>query len=98
MKVFSAPALAWIDQAAAGALGGVDVAGLLLQGNSQISLLTGYLLQFGEGMQLKVEVPADRDQLRGDNSPGAVVGGNDLRHGAAAAGARFTFQANPILG
>ena len=71
-------------------LGGVDVAGLFLQGNREITLLTGYLRQFGEGMQLNVGVPADLDQLRGDNSHGAVVGGKglvDLRHGAADAGA-----------
>ena len=50
------------------------------------------LSQFGEGVDLDVAVPADLDQLGGDNSHGAVVAGKglvDLGHGAADGRALF---------
>jgi hypothetical protein len=60
--------------------------GLLGQGDVEITGLAANFLQFGEGVDFDVGVPADLDQLGGDNSHGAVVGGKglvDLGHVAA---------------
>jgi hypothetical protein len=86
--------------AAAGALGGIDIAGFLFQGGGEIPGFAGDILQFGKREQLDVGVPADLDQLGGDNSHGAVIGGKglvDLRHGAAD-GRALLHQVNKIPG
>ena len=49
--------------AAACALGRVHMAGLLQKLHSEVSLLTGNLLNFRKGKYLDVEMPADLDQL-----------------------------------
>jgi hypothetical protein len=49
--------------AASRALGGIDIAGFLFQGGGKIPWLAGNILQFGQGKELDVRVPADLDQL-----------------------------------
>ena len=78
--------------AATRALGGVHIAGLLQKLHREISRLTGDLLNFGKGQNLDVEMPADLDQLGGDDSHRAVVCGEglvELRHHSAYRGGFF---------
>jgi len=49
--------------AASRAFVGIDIAGFLFQGSREIPGLALNILQFGEGEELNVGVPADLDQL-----------------------------------
>jgi hypothetical protein len=65
---------------------------LLFNENFKISRLAGNVPDVGQSMEFDVGVPADLDQLGGDNSHGAVVSGKglvNLRHGPADGGAFF---------
>jgi len=71
---------------AAGAGLGFHIAGPAAQGGGEAPRIAVNALQFRQGKDFDVGVPADLDQLGTDNSHGAVVGGEglvDLRHGAA---------------
>ena len=71
---------------AGGALGGIDIARLPVYRGLEISRLSRDFLDFAEGVDFDVGVPADLDQLGGDNSHGTIIGGKrlvDLGHGAA---------------
>jgi len=51
--------------------------------NVKVSLFAVNSRDFGESEQFDIDVPADLDQLGGDNSHGAVIGGEclvQLRH------------------
>jgi hypothetical protein len=85
---------------ATGALGGINVAGFLFQGGREIAGLARNFFQFSKGEKLDVGVPADLDQLGGNNSHGTVIGGKglvDLGHGTADGGAFFN-EMNIIAG
>ena len=59
---------------------------LLKELHLEVSRFTGNFLNFRKGQKLDVEMPADLDQLGGDNSHRAVVGGEglvELRHDPA---------------
>jgi hypothetical protein len=61
----------------------VHIAGVLEYAHLKISFFTVNGSDFGEGKQFDIDVPADLDQLGGDNSHGAVIGGEclvQLRH------------------
>ena len=78
--------------AAAGTFGRVHIAGLLQELYCEVSRLAGNFLNFRKGQKLDVEMPADLDQLGGDNSHRAVVGGEglvELRHHSADGGGFF---------
>ena len=82
------------------ALGVIDVAGFLLQGGREMTRFPGNVFKFGQGKKLDIRVPADLDQLGGDNSHGTIIGGKgfvDLRHGAAD-GRAFFHQVDEIAG
>jgi hypothetical protein len=64
--------------AAAGAFGWVDVAWFLREFYCKVSGITRNFLNFGQGQQFDVKVPADLDQLGGDDSHGTIVGGEGL--------------------
>jgi hypothetical protein len=51
---------------------------LAFQADVEIAGLAGNFLQFGEGVNIDVAVPADLDQLGGNDSHGAVIGGEGL--------------------
>ena len=63
---------------AAGALGLIDIAGLLLEGDPEVPRLSRNLRHIGEGMDLDVQMPAAFHQLGGNNAHGTVVGGEGL--------------------
>jgi len=70
-------------QAAGNAFVRVHIAGVLEDAHLKISFFAVNGCDFGEGEQFDVDVPADLDQLGGDNSHGAVIGGEclvQLRH------------------
>ena len=78
--------------AAAGALGRVHITRFFAQGDLEVARLTAHLLDFGEGVDLDVEMPPALHQLGGDDAHGAVVGGKglvQLRHDAADGGLGF---------
>ena len=79
--------------AAAGAFGGVDVAGLLLHGYREVPRFAGNGLHFGQGVDLDVQVPAAFHQLGGNDAHGAVIGGEGLvQLGHDAADGRLLFH------
>jgi hypothetical protein len=56
----------------------IDISRTFVQGDLKISGFAGYLLNLGYGVKLYVNVPADLDQFRRDNSHGTVIGGKGL--------------------
>jgi hypothetical protein len=61
-----------------GAFVQVDVTRLLSDSSLEPSHITGYVLHLGEGKQFDIQMPADLDQFRRDNSHGAIIGGKGL--------------------
>jgi hypothetical protein len=58
----------------------------------EVSRFTAHVCDFRKGQKFDVEMPADLDQFRRDNSHGAVIGGEGLvqsRHGPADGGSLF---------
>ena len=79
-------------QATGNTLFGFNVAGPLLQLNLKAPWLPAETGNFRQGVKLDVVMPADLDQLGGQNSHGAIVGGKgliQLRHGPADGGLLF---------
>ncbi len=64
--------------AAGGAFGRVDKTGALIDGNTEIAFGSLDLLDFCARDQIYIQMPAELDQFRGDNSHGTVVGGKRL--------------------
>jgi len=63
----------------------VNIAGLFPHSDLEAAHLPGYALQLCQGKKFYVEMPADLDQFRRDDSHGAVIGGKglvQLCHGA----------------
>jgi hypothetical protein len=58
---------------AGNALVHVHVSRMLCQGDFKIALFAGYGVYLRQGVQLNIDVPADLDQFRRDNSHGTVV-------------------------
>jgi hypothetical protein len=86
--------------AAGDALVDIDVTGRFSNGNGEIALFTGNGGDFGEGEQFNVEMPADLDQFRGNDSHGAVVCGEglvELRH-RPTDGRRFFDKIDEVTG
>jgi hypothetical protein len=70
----------------------VHEAGMLDHLHREISRFTAHVYDFRKGQEFDVEMPADLDQFGGDNSHGAVIGGECLvqcRHGPADGGSLF---------
>ena len=64
----------------------VHIPGMLNNSYRKITLLTRNISQFRKGEQLNIDMPADLDQFRSENSHGTVVGGKglvQLGHGTA---------------
>ncbi len=75
--------------AAAGALCGVYIAGLLGDEGFEVPFRSFNFINFSACDQIDVEMPADLDQYGGDDSHGAVIGGErfvQLRHDTADGG------------
>jgi hypothetical protein len=78
----------------------VNVPGFFLNLNFQISLFPFNTFYGGAGMDLNIDMPADLDQFRRNNSHGTVIGGKcliQLRHGPAD-GRAFFHQVNVVAG
>ena len=56
----------------------VHIPGMLNNGYRKIALFTRNFSQFRKGEQFNVDMPADLDQFRSENSHGTVVGGKGL--------------------
>ncbi|VBB42355.1 hypothetical protein TRIP_B200495 [uncultured Desulfatiglans sp.] len=78
----------------------IDVSGGLVQGDGEGTLLTRNIHDFSAGDQIDIQMPADLDQLRRDNSHGAVIGGKCLVEFAhhTADGGRLLDQMDKISG
>ena len=78
----------------------INVAGLFLNLNFQISLFTLNAFNGGTGMDLNIDMPADLDQFRRYNSHGTIIGWKcliQLRHGPAD-GRAFFHEVNVVAG
>jgi hypothetical protein len=64
--------------AAADALVFINVPGSLKDFDLKVARVSGDTLYFGESNKVDVGVPADLDQLGGDNSHGTLIGGEGL--------------------
>ena len=60
---------------ACGALGRIDIAGVLIDGNFEITGTACNAVNFSTGNQVDIEMPADLDQFGRDNSHGTIIGG-----------------------
>ena len=56
----------------------IDEPGLFSDLDFEVSLVSFDGLNGGEGMDFNIDVPADLDQFRGDDSHGTIVGGEGL--------------------
>ncbi len=89
-----------ITNAAAGAEIWINVSRLLFDLHFETAALPFDLCQVRVGNHLYVQVPADLDQFGGDDSHGAVIGGEglvELSHNAAD-GRGFLHQVNVVSG
>lgn len=71
-----------------------------MNGDFQISLFAFDAFNRGAGVNLNVDMPADLDQFRGNNSHGTIIGGKcliQLRHGPTN-GRAFFHQVNEVAG
>ena len=56
----------------------IDISRTLVERNLKVAGVAGDLFNLGQGMKLYIDVPADLDQFRRDNSHGTIIGGKRL--------------------
>lgn len=61
-----------------GTFGFIDIPGCLVEGDPKITLRSLNLFYFRTSNEVDIQMPADLDQFRGDNSHGTVIGGEGL--------------------